>query len=163
MQTVQSLVQTLDPDLPVTDMRTMNEHLGFALYPPRMSALLFTMSGLLGLLLAIIGMYGLLALLVRQRTREVGIRIALGARTQDVVWLVARNVILLVASGLALGLLGAFAATGMMASLLYGLDGRDPLTFVAAPLFFLLTAVAAAAIPARQASRVDPVVALRAE
>lgn len=163
MQPVRSLVQKLDPDLPVTDVRTMNEHLGFALYPARVSALLFTISGLLGLLLAMIGVYGLLAFVVRQRTREVGIRIALGARSQDVVWLVARNALVLLATGLGLGLLAAYAATGMMASLLYGLDARDPLTFVAAPLFLLLTAVAATAVPARQASRVDPLVALRAE
>jgi putative ABC transport system permease protein len=163
MQPVRSLVQKLDPDLPVTDVRTMNEHLGFALYPARVSALLFTISGVLGLLLAMIGVYGLLAFVVRQRTREVGIRIALGARSQDVVWLIARNTMLLLAAGLGLGLLAAYAATGMMASLLYGLDARDPLTFVAAPLFLLLTALAATAVPARQASRVDPLVALRAE
>ena len=162
-QPVRSLVHKLDPDLPVTDVRTMNEHLGFALYPARVSALLFTISGVLGLLLAMIGVYGLLVFVVRQRTREVGIRIALGARSQDVVWLVARNTIVLLAAGLGLGLLAAYAATGMMASLLYGLDARDPLTFVAAPLFLLLTAVAATALPARQASRVDPLVALRAE
>lgn len=163
MQPVRTLVQNLDPDLPVTGVRTMNEHLGFALYPARVSALLFTISGVLGLLLAMIGVYGLLAFVVRQRTREVGIRIALGARSQDVLWLVARNALVLLAVGLGLGLLVAYAAAGMMASLLYGLDARDPLTFVAAPLFLLLTAVAATAVPARQASRVDPLVALRAE
>ena len=163
VQTLRSLVQKLDPDLPVTDLRTMNEHLGFALYPARVSALLFTISGVLGLLLAMIGVYGLLTFIVRQRTREVGIRIALGARSQDVVWLVARNVIVLLAFGVGLGLLAAYAVTGMMASFLYGLDGRDPLTFAAAPLFLLLTAVVATAVPARQASRVDPIVALRAE
>jgi macrolide transport system ATP-binding/permease protein len=162
-QQVRSLVQKLDPDLPVTDIRTMNEHLGFALYPARMSALLFTISGVLGLLLAMIGVYGLLAFIVHQRRREVGIRLALGARSRDVVWLVTRNVMVLLASGLGLGLLAAYAAAGMMSSLLYGLDGRDLLTFAAAPLFLLLTAVVATALPARQASRVDPVLALRAE
>ena len=163
MQLVRSLVQKLDPDLPVTDVRTMNEHLGFALYPARVSALLFTVSGVLGLLLAMIGVYGLLAFVVRQRTREVGIRIALGARSRDVVWLVARNTIVLLAAGLGLGLFAAYSAAGMMANLLYGLNARDPLTFVAAPVFLLLTAVVAAAVPARQASKVDPLVALRAE
>ena len=163
MQLVRSLVQKLDPDLPVTDVRTMNEHLGFALYPARVSALLFTVSGGLGLLLAMIGVYGLLAFVVRQRTREVGIRIALGARSRDVVWLVARNTIVLLAAGLGLGLFAAYSAAGMMANLLYGLNARDPLTFVAAPVFLLLTAVVAAAVPARQASKVDPLVALRAE
>ena len=110
-----------------------------------------------------IGVYGLLAFVVRQRTREVGIRIALGARSRDVVWLVARNTIVLLAAGLGLGLFAAYSAAGMMAKLLYGLNARDPLTFVAAPVFLLLTAVVAAAVPARQASKVDPLVALRAE
>ena len=163
MQLVRSTVGRLDPDLPVTDIRTMHEHLGFALYPARMTAFLFTVSGTLGLLLAMIGVYGLLAFVVRQRTREIGIRIALGARSQDVVWSVARKIVVLVASGLGLGLLAAYAATGMMTGLLYGLDARDPLTFAAAPLFLLLTAVVATAVPVRHASRLDPVVALRAE
>jgi predicted permease len=162
-QLVRSIVGTLDPDLPVTDVRTMNEHLGFALYPARISALLFTVSGTLGLLLAMIGVYGLLAFIVRQRTREIGIRIALGAGSRDVVWSIARRVLVLLASGLAVGLLAAYAATGMMAGLLYGLDARDPLTFAAAPLVLLLTAIVATAVPTHQASRVDPVVALRVE
>jgi predicted permease len=160
-QLVRSIVGTLDPDLPVTDVQTMNEHLGFALYPARISALLFTVSGTLGLLLAMIGVYGLLAFIVRQRTREIGIRIALGAGSQDVVWSIARKVLMLLVPGLAVGLLAAYAATGMLAGVLYGLDARDPLTFAAAPLVLLLTAIAATAVPARQASRVDPVVALR--
>ena len=104
-QQVRSLVRKLDPDLPVTDIRTMNEHLGRALYPARVSALLFTISGVLGLLLAMIGVYGLLTFIVHQRKREVGIRIALGARSRDVVWLVARNVMVFLASGLGLGML----------------------------------------------------------
>ncbi|MPY89078.1 MAG: FtsX-like permease family protein [Luteitalea sp.] len=163
MQMVRLLVQKLDPDLPVTDVRTMNEHLGFALYPARTTALLFTISGVLGLLLAMIGVYGLLAFVVRQRTREVGIRLALGARSHDVVWLVLRKGIWLLALGLGLGLVAAYATTGLMAGFLYGIDGRDALTFAAAPLFLLLAAVVATAVPARQASRMDPVVALRAE
>jgi hypothetical protein len=150
-------------DLPVTDVRTMNEHLGFALYPARISALLFTISGTLGLLLAMMGVYGLLAFIVRQRTREIGIRIALGAGSRDVAWSIARKVLVLLAPGLALGLLAAYAATGMMTSLLYGLDARDPLTFAAAPLVLLLTAIVATAVPTSQATRVDPVVALRVE
>ena len=91
VQMVRSIVQKLDPDLPVTEIRTMNEHLAFAMYPARTSALLFTISGALGLLLAMIGVYGLLSFVVRQRTREVGIRLALGARSQEVVRLVVRK------------------------------------------------------------------------
>jgi predicted permease len=160
---VRSLVQKLDPDLPVTDVRTMNEHLGFAMYPVRTSALLFTISGALGLLLAMIGVYGLLTFAVRQRTREVGIRLALGARSQDVVRLVVRKSAWLLALGLGLGLVAAYATTGLMAGFLYGIDGRDVLTFVAAPIFLLLAAAIATAVPARHVSRVDPMVALRTE
>jgi predicted permease len=162
-QMVRSAVQKLDADLPVTDVRTMNEHLGFALYPARTSALLFTISGMLGLLLAMVGVYGLLAFVVRQRTREVGIRLALGARSQDVVWLIMRQGVWLLVFGIGLGLLAAYATTGLMAGLLYGINGRDAVTFVAAPIFLLVAAVVATAIPARQASRVDPIVALRSE
>jgi putative ABC transport system permease protein len=160
---VRSIVQKIDPDLPVTDVRTMNEHLAFAMYPARTSALLFTISGALGLLLAMIGVYGLLTFVVRQRTREVGIRLALGARSHDVVRLVVRKSAWLLAFGLGLGLVAAYTTTGLMAGFLYGINGRDALTFVAAPIFLLLAAVVATAVPARQVSRVDPIVALRTE
>jgi ABC-type antimicrobial peptide transport system permease subunit len=160
---VRSIVQKLDPDLPVTDIRTMHEHLGFAMYPARTSAILFTISGALGLLLAMIGVYGLLTFVVRQRTREVGIRLALGARSQDVVCLVVRKSAWLVALGIGLGLSAAYATTGLMAGFLYGINGRDVLTFVAAPIFLVLAAAVATAVPARHVSRVDPIVALRTE
>jgi ABC-type antimicrobial peptide transport system permease subunit len=160
---VRSLVQKLDPDLPVTDVRTMNEHLGFAMYPARTSAFLFTISGALGLLLAMIGVYGLLTFVVRQRTREVGIRLALGARSHDVVRLVVRKSAWLLALGLGLGLAAAYATTGLMTGFLYGINGRDAFTFMAAPVFLLLAAAVATAVPARQVSRVDPIVALRTE
>jgi len=163
VQMVRSIVQKLDPDLPVTDIRTMNEHLAFAMYPARTSALLFTISGGLGLLLAMIGVYGLLTFVVRQRTREVGIRLALGARSQEVVRLVVRKSAWLLAFGVGLGLLAAYMTTGLMAGFLYGINGRDPLTFVAAPIFLLLAAVVATVVPAHQVSRVDPIVALRTE
>ncbi len=139
IQTVRSIVQKLDPDLPVTDIRTMDEHLGFAMYPARTSAILFTISGALGLLLAMIGVYGLLTFVVRQRTREVGIRLALGARSQDVVRLVVRKSAWLLASGIGLGLSAAYATTGLMAGFLYGINGRDVLTFVAAATFLVLS------------------------
>jgi macrolide transport system ATP-binding/permease protein len=160
-QAMRSLVQRIDADLPVTDLRTMNQHLGFAFYPARTSALLFAVCGALGLLLAMIGVYGLLAFLVRQRTREVGIRMALGAGPLDIIWLVARKGASLLAWGLGLGLIAAYATSGLMSGFLYGINSRDALTFAAAPAFLLLAAVIATAIPARHASRVDPIVALR--
>ena len=158
-----TIVQKLDPDLPVTDVRTMNEHLAFAMYPARTSALLFTISGAVGLVLAMSGVFGLLTFVVRQRTHEVGIRLALGARSPEVVWLVVRKSAWLLALGVGLGLLAAYATGGLMAGFLYGVNGRDPLTFVAAPLFLLLAGAVATVVPARQVSRVDPIVALRTE
>ena len=110
-----------------------------------------------------IGVYGLLTFVVRQRTREVGIRLALGARSQDVVRLVVRKSAWLLALGLGFGLVAAYATTGLMAGFLYGIDGRDVVTFVAAPIFLLFAAAIATAVPARQVSRVDPIVALRTE
>jgi macrolide transport system ATP-binding/permease protein len=163
IQTVRSIVQKLDPDLPVTDIRTMDEHLGFAMYPARTSAILFTISGALGLLLAMIGVYGLLTFVVRQRTCEVGIRLALGARSQDVVRLVALKSAWLLALGIGLGLSAAYATAGLMSGFLYGTNGRDVLTFVAAPIFLVLAAAVATAVPARHVSRVDPIVALRTD
>jgi predicted permease len=160
-QTVRSLVQRLDPDLPVTEVRSMNEHLGFALYPARTSALLFAVCGALGLMLAMLGVYGLLAFTVRQRTREIGIRIALGAGSQDILWMVTRKSAALLAWGLAVGLVAAYATSGVMSGFLYGINARDALTFGAATAFLLLAAAIATALPARHASRVDPMVALR--
>jgi predicted permease len=160
-QTLRSRVQRLDPDLPVTDVRTMNEHLGFALYPARTSAVLFAVSGVLGLLLAMVGVYGLLAFVVRQRTREIGVRMALGAGSRDVIWLVARKGASLLVWGLGLGLVAAYATSGLMSGFLYGINPRDALTFLAAPAFLLLAAVVATVMPARHASGVDPIVALR--
>jgi predicted permease len=163
MQMVRSIVQKLDPDLPLTDVRTMNEHLAFAMYPVRTSALLFAIFGALGLLLAMIGVYGLLTFVVRQRTREVGIRLALGARSHDVVALVVRKSAWLLALGIGLGLSAAYATAGLMTGFLYGINGRDELTFMAAPIFLVLAATVATALPAHQVSRVDPIVALRTE
>jgi predicted permease len=160
-QTVRALVQRLDADLPVTEVRSMNEHLGFALYPARTSALLFAVCGALGLMLAMLGVYGLVAFAVRQRTREIGIRIALGAGSRDILWLVGRNSAALLAWGLALGLASAYATSGVMSGFLYGINSRDALTFGAAAACLLLAAAIATVMPARHASRVDPMVALR--
>lgn len=105
---------------------------------------------------AMIRVYGLLTFVVRQRTREVGIRLALGARSEDVAWLVVRKSARLLALGLGLGLVAAYVTTGLLTGFLYGIDGRDPLTFMAAPILLALAAVVATFVPARQVSRVDP-------
>src|SRR5579864_50135 len=163
VKAIRAVVEKLDPNLPVTGVETMNEHLGFALYPARMAASLLGLFGTLGLLLAMMGLYGLLAFVVRRRTREVGIRMALGAQTRDVVSIVMRQGVLLVALGMALGLAASYAATGLIAGMLYGVAGRDLFTFTAVSLLVASVALLATYIPARNAARVDPMVALRYE
>jgi ABC-type antimicrobial peptide transport system permease subunit len=128
-----------------------------------MGASLLGLFGTLGLLLAMMGLYGLLAFVVRRRTREVGIRMALGAQSRDVVSLVMRQGVLLVALGMALGLAAAYAVTDLIAGMLYGVGGRDLFTFTAVSLLLASVAVLATYIPARHAARVDPIVALRYE
>jgi predicted permease len=163
IQRIRAVVQGLDPNLAVTDIETMDEHLGFAFYPARMSAFLLGLFGVLGMSLAMLGLYGLVAFVIRRRTHEVGIRMALGAQKKDVMLLVLRQGGLLVALGVALGLATAYTATSLVAAMLYGVSGRDPYTFVAVPLLLTSVAVVAIYIPARQAARVDPTVALRYE
>jgi putative ABC transport system permease protein len=116
-----------------------------------------------GLLLAVVGVYGVMAQLVRHRTREMGIRIALGAQVSQVRWLVVRHGLRLVLVGLAVGSAGALITTRAMRALLFGVEPADPLTFLVVPLILTLTGVVASWFPARQASRADPAGALRAE
>jgi predicted permease len=161
--TVRGVFRELDRNLPVTDVKTMVEHLGFSLFPARMAATLLGAFGLLAMLLAAIGIYGVMAYSVSQRTRELGVRIALGASRRDVLLLVARQAMRLTLAGIILGLAAAFALTRLLASLLYGLSATDPVTF--AGISFLLGGVAlfAGFIPAWRATRIDPISALRYE
>ncbi len=163
IQPIRGVVQNLDPNLAVTDVQTMNEHLGFAFYPARMSAFLLGLFSLLGLSVAMLGLYGLLAFVIRRRTHEVGIRMALGVQKKDVMLLVVRQGGLLVALGVALGIAAAYAATSLVAGMLYGVSGRDPFTFATVSLLLGSVALLAIYIPARHAARVDPSVALRCE
>jgi macrolide transport system ATP-binding/permease protein len=163
VKAIRAAVQKLDPNLPVTGVENMNEHLGFALYPARMGASLLGLFGTIGLLLAMMGLYGLLAFVVRRRAREVGIRLALGAQSRDVVSLVMRQGVLLVALGMALGLAAAYAVTDLITGMLYGVAGRDLFTFTAVSLLLASVAVLATYISARHAARFDPMVALRYE
>jgi predicted permease len=162
-QAVRSIVQNLDPNLSVTDIETMHEHLGFALYPARMLASLLTLFGMLGLALALLGLYGLLTIVVRRRTHEIGIRMAIGAQTSDVVGMVIRQGALLVVIGMALGLVAAYAATHLIAGMLYGISGQDFVTFATVSLSLGLVTLLAMYIPARSAAQVDPLIALRHE
>ncbi len=156
-------IAALDPTLPVSNIRTLNNHLGIALMPARLAGGALGVFGLLGLVLASVGIYGVMAYSVAQRTREIGIRMAIGAARGEVVGLVMKQGLKLVAIGGGVGLALALGASQLIRGMLYGGSALDPVTFVGVPL--VLTAVAALAIwvPARRAAGVDPVRAIRSE
>jgi predicted permease len=156
-------VLALDESMPIMEAKTMSEHLGFMLFAPRMGGILLAVFGGLAVLLALTGLYGVVAFAASQRTREVGIRVALGASSTDVVVLIMRQSAALVAAGAAIGLVTAGLATRPLGSLLYGIRPLDPLTFVGVTLLLAAVALAASLVPAIRAVRVDPITALRSE
>src|SRR5262245_16216472 len=158
------VVSALDQDMPVYDLKTMNTHLnGIALLFVRAGAALVGGFGLLGLLLAEIGLYGVISHSVGQRTHEIGIRMALGAQAGDMLRMALRQGMILTLIGLAAGLAAAFAVTRVMSSLLYGVTATDPLTFFLISLLLASVALLACYLPARRATKVDPIEALRQE
>ncbi len=156
-------VQALDPNLPILEVRPMVDQVGFSLVPLRLAATVVGILGLLGLLLAAVGIFGTVSYSVAQRTREIGIRMALGARSRDVLWQVVRQGMWLALIGIAGGLLLAFLMTRALTSLLYGVSATDPTIFAGIALLLAAVAFVASYIPARRATRVDPMVALRYE
>jgi predicted permease len=167
LQRIREAVAAVDPSMPMFDVHTLEEEMGAALVQQRLVALLSSMFGGLALLLACVGLYGLLAFALVQRTSELGIRMALGAQRRDVVWMVIREAWVLVAMGIAVGTPAAFAvariATSKIEGLLFHLRATDPLTMVACAVALGIVATFAAYLPARRAARVDPMVALRTE
>jgi ABC-type antimicrobial peptide transport system permease subunit len=164
---VRAEVQNVDKDLPLFELHTLTEEMDAALIQDRLMATLSSFFSTLALLLAGVGLYGLLAFAAAQRTGEVGIRVARGATRADVAWMVLREALLLVAVGLAIGVPAALAAarfaTSQVAGLFFGLKATDPAPIVFATLILTLVATLAGYFPARRASRVDPMVALRNE
>lgn len=153
----------MDKDRPVVRVTTMDDLLAATAAERRFALILFETFGLVALVLAATGIYGVLSGSVTQRTHEFGIRLALGAQRRDILRLVLRQGITLAALGIALGLIGASAATRVLQSLLFGIGMTDPVTFVAIPLLLALVALLACWFPARRATKVDPLVALRYE
>ena len=156
-------VQALDQNLPVTNLQPMSAVLGSSLFAARMGAVLLAIFGLLALLLAAVGLYGVMSYTVARRTREIGIRMALGAQTGNVLRLVLKEGMVLVGGGVAAGLIAAAAVTRLLASFLYGVSPLDAATFAAIPLVLALAALLATYLPARRAAKVDPMIALRYE
>jgi putative ABC transport system permease protein len=160
---VRKELRALEKNLPVTKMETMGEHIRSALWLARTTATLFGIVGTIGMLLAMIGLYGTVAYLVVRRTNEIGIRMALGAQRREVLKMVVREGLLLTFVGMGIGLAVALALTRFLSSLLYGLSATDPLTFATVSILLAAVSLAACYIPARRATKVDPTVALRYE
>jgi putative ABC transport system permease protein len=156
-------IQSIDADQPVADMRPMEQFLAESMARARFSATLLGVFALVALVLAGVGVYGVMAYAVAQRTHEIGVRVALGAQARDVLRLVLGQGMALAGAGLALGLLGAFALTRLLASLLFEVSTTDLVTYATLTGFLLLVALLACLIPARRATKVDPMVALRYE
>jgi predicted permease len=155
--------QLLDPTLPIYNLGTLAQQKDGSLYTERLAAALLTLFGLLALSLAAVGIYGVLSYMVTERTREMGIRLALGARPRDLLQLVVGQGMTLTLIGLVIGVGAAFALTRLITKLLFGVSATDPLTFVVIPLLLAVVALLACWIPARRATRIGPLVALRYE
>lgn len=156
-------IHALDPTLAVFNAETMEAHLRDALFLPRLAGTLFGVFGLVGMLLAAVGLYGVMSYAVGRRTREIGIRLALGAQTGEVRRLVVRQGMSLTLIAVAMGMAAALAVAKFSASFLYGISSHDSLTFTVVPLFLAGVAFLACWIPSRRAARVDPLTALRHE
>jgi putative ABC transport system permease protein len=160
---VASAIAAVDSNLPLPALQTVNDSLSWFTGEPEFRAQLFAVFAGLGLLLAAVGIYGVLSQLVVQRTHEFGIRVALGARREDVLRLILGAGLKLIAVGIAIGIAGALVLTRLLAGMLYDVRATDPFTFVSVSLLLAGVALLACYIPARRATRMDPMVALRWE
>ena len=160
---VRRQIYGLDPNIAIYNEETMEEHVRSAYFLPRLAATLFGVFGCIGLVLAAVGLYGVMSYAVSRRTREIGIRMALGARSASVARLIVRQGMLLAAIAMAIGWPAAWVLSRFASSFLYGIKPHDELTFVAAPIFLGGIALVACWLPARRAASVDPMQALRTE
>jgi putative ABC transport system permease protein len=153
----------VDPSLPLTNVRSLEQIMGRSLAQQRFNSMLLGLFAAIGLLLAAIGVYGVISYVVTQRTHEIGIRVALGARAGDVLKLIVGKGLALAFAGVALGLAASFALTRLMEDFLFGVKPTDPLTFGSVALLLIVVALVACYVPARRAMKVDPMAALRVE
>jgi macrolide transport system ATP-binding/permease protein len=162
-ESTRSDIEQMDARMPVFGVQIAEQHLSFAYWGPRLAAGMTATFGVLVLLLATMGLYSLMTYAVSQRTREIGIRMALGAQIWDVLQMILRQGMMLVMAGIVLGLAAAFALTRILSSLLFGIRATDPLTFAGGAILLIVVALLACYLPARRATKVDPMVALRGE
>lgn len=160
---VRSTIAELDPEARAVQVATVGDLAAVALRQPRFQVTLVGAFAALSLLLGAVGIFGVVSFATARRTRELGVRMALGARSRDVTLLVIRETLRMVAVGIAVGVAAAAAGARVLRGLVYGVSAADPLTFVVVPIVVMAVAVLAAAIPARRASRVDAVTVLRVE
>ena len=156
-------LSSMDQDIPLFGVKTMDEHVSASVAAPRFNTTLLSIFAVVALLLTVVGLYGVMSYSVAQRTNEIGIRLALGAQARDVLLMVVKQGSVLIGLGLVLGLVGAYAATRVIESLLFGVTTKDPITFAAVSLLLGLIALLACYIPAWRATKVDPMEALRRE
>jgi putative ABC transport system permease protein len=156
-------VQAIDPELPVGNVQTMDQFLAQARWPYRVFGSMFAIFAAIALVLSAVGIYAVTAYSVTQRTQEIGVRMALGARGGQVSWLILRRGLVQLAIGLVLGLAGALPLSGVLQSLVVQIPTKDPVTFGAIAGILVAVTIAACLIPARRATHLDPLVALRAE
>jgi putative ABC transport system permease protein len=160
---VRQAIWSIDKDLPFTEVQTMEQRLSQSFAGRRFHMILLGVFAGLALVLSLVGIYGVMSYAVAQRTREIGVRMALGAERLHVLRLVLGHGLVLTLIGVGLGLAGAFALTRFLASLLYGVGATDPVTFAIVPLLLIVVAILACYLPAQRATKVDPLVALRYE
>jgi predicted permease len=163
LNSMRTLVNEVDPNVPIYRLRTLEQQLDKSLMSERLLASLSSVFGTIATLLAAIGLYGVMAYMVTRRTREIGIRMALGARSTTVIWLVMREVMLLASIGVAIGLVGAFGATRLVQAQLFGILPTDLLTMIGGAFGIAAVAALAGYLPARRATTIDPMIALRWE
>jgi len=156
-------VRSVDSDQPIYNIRSMNEIRAESVAPERLNLMLLSIFAGIALVLAIVGIYGVMSYSVAQRTHEIGIRMAIGAQPRDVFRMILGQGMVLAVIGIAFGLVGAFGLTRLMRSMLFGVEPTDPLTFAAIALILATVAMVACYLPGRRATKVDPTISLRYE